>query len=239
MEQRVGRIDRVNSQAERRLTSLNAAVTGEHKLQVYYPHLKDTVEVLQVRRVLARLNRFLRLMHRDLGTPDPGEQRIDIAHEIQRLHEDIQPITEPLHSAFPIRDEILQGTRGSLAVEPSATARLLRRFEGVKHLSFKRLQIDWEAQSHDGTIMGTVRLERRQQPFALIVRSMGGASWFAASARSGFSPTTTTSGLRRPLGTVRSTLLRSTTRSSRATTWPRDVRSCSALRSTTSSASRH
>ena len=53
MEQRVGRIDRVNSQTERRLTSLGAVVTGEHKLQVYYPHLRDTVEVLQVRRVLA------------------------------------------------------------------------------------------------------------------------------------------------------------------------------------------
>ena len=33
-------------------------------IQVYYPHLRDTVELLQVRRVLRRLNRFLRLIHR-------------------------------------------------------------------------------------------------------------------------------------------------------------------------------
>ena len=174
MEQRVGRIDRVNSQTERRLTSLTGEAGGEHKLQVYYPHLNDTIEVLQVRRVLGRLNRFLRLMHRDLGTPDPGHQRIDIAHEINQLHDDIQPITDSLHSAFPIRAEVLRGERESLAVDPSATARLLQRFEGVKDLPFTRLQIDWEAHSHEGTIMGTARLKRRQQPFALIVRSMGG-----------------------------------------------------------------
>ena len=174
MEQRVGRIDRVNSQTERRLTRLSGEAGGDLKLQVYYPHLSDTVEVLQVRRVLGRLNRFLRLMHRDLGTPDPGEQRIDISHEIHRLHDDIQPITESLHSAFPVRDEVLQGTQGTLAVDPKTTARLLERFDRVKDLPFKRLQIGWEAHSADGTILGTARLKRRQQPFALIVRSMGG-----------------------------------------------------------------
>ena len=48
MEQRVGRIDRVNSETERRLTGPNGSADGPAKLQVYYPHLRDTVEVLQV-----------------------------------------------------------------------------------------------------------------------------------------------------------------------------------------------
>lgn len=174
MEQRVGRIDRVNSATERRLTRLNGALAGDHKLQVYYPHLRDTVEVLQVRRVLSRLNRFLRLMHRDLGMPDQGERQIDIAHEIHRLHEDVTPITDALHSAFPVRDETLNGTRQRLAVEPAQTERLLERFRRFKELKFRRLRIDWEAQAPDDALLGTVRLARRQQPFTLLLRSFGG-----------------------------------------------------------------
>ena len=42
MEQRVGRIDRVNSETERRLTLANGSADGSAKLQVYYPHLRDT-----------------------------------------------------------------------------------------------------------------------------------------------------------------------------------------------------
>src|SRR5205085_6153121 len=58
MEQRVGRVDRVSSQTDRRLTSVNSTPSGDQLLQVYYPHLSQTVEVLQVQRVLERLNRF-------------------------------------------------------------------------------------------------------------------------------------------------------------------------------------
>lgn len=174
MEQRVGRIDRVNSATERRLIGLNGEVTGNHKLQVYYPHLRDTVEVLQVRRVLARLNRFLRLMHRDLGMPDQGERQVNIAQEMQRLHEDIAPITEPLHSAFPIRDEMLLGPRQTLAVDRAQTARLLDRFRGIKDMDFKELRVTWEAQAPQDALMGTAHLKRRQQPFTLLLRSLGG-----------------------------------------------------------------
>jgi hypothetical protein len=174
MEQRVGRIDRVNSATERRLTQLKVEVAGDQKLQVYYPHLRDTVEVLQVRRVLARLNRFLRLMHRDLGIPEHGEPQIDIAHEIQRLHEDIAPITEPLHSAFPVRGVALHGTRHHLAVEPTNTEHLLLRFRHIKELPFQRLRVDWETEAPDDALLGTVRLVRRQQPFTLLLRSLGG-----------------------------------------------------------------
>jgi hypothetical protein len=174
LEQRVGRIDRVNSATERRLTKLKGDVPGDDKLQVYYPHLRDTVELLQVRRVLARLNRFLRLMHRDLGTPDQGDRQINIAHESHRLHEDVDSITEPLQSAFPVRDEMLRGPKRGLAVDQALTAGLLERFRGIKGLPFKCLRIDWEAQAPDDALMGTVRLTHRQQPFTLLLRSLGG-----------------------------------------------------------------
>ena len=60
MEQRIGRIDRVRSHTERRLGRLRTpTIRGEDMLQVYFPHLEDSVEVLQVDRVLARMNEFL------------------------------------------------------------------------------------------------------------------------------------------------------------------------------------
>jgi hypothetical protein len=69
MEQRTGRIDRVSSQTERRLAKLDSLATGEQLLQVHYPHLRETIEVFQVERVLERMNRFTRLMHEDLSGP--------------------------------------------------------------------------------------------------------------------------------------------------------------------------
>lgn len=174
MEQRVGRIDRVNSETERRLTRSTGGAGGEHKLQVYYPHLRDTVEVLQVRRVLARLNRFMRLMHRDLLASENVPRRLDIAEELQRLPEDIEIITEPLTTAFPIRPELFAGTRPKLAVDPAATAGHLVRFHRIKDLTFPRLSISWEPSSPDDALLGTVHLRRRQQPFTLLLRSLGG-----------------------------------------------------------------
>ena len=53
-------------------------------LQVYLPYLEDTVEVLQVQRVLERTNVFLRLMHEGLTTKGPGDKKIDTDKEFIR-----------------------------------------------------------------------------------------------------------------------------------------------------------
>src|ERR1017187_5761651 len=47
MEQRIGRIDRVRSQTDRRLSGLSRELNNEEKLQVYFPRLQDTIEVVQ------------------------------------------------------------------------------------------------------------------------------------------------------------------------------------------------
>ena len=56
MEQRTGRVDRIGGLVQRRLDGVSEAPAAEDFIQVYYPHLRDTVELLQVRRVLGRLN---------------------------------------------------------------------------------------------------------------------------------------------------------------------------------------
>jgi hypothetical protein len=174
LEQRVGRVDRVNSHAERRLTALKRAHLGDERIQVYYPHLRDTVEVLQVRRVLSRLDRFVHLMHQDLRQPDQAEKRLDLNAEMSRPPEYARPSEEPMRSAFEIRPEMLEAKSRPLAVAPEVTSDLLDRFRSLRGSSFQRLAITWEDNSPDDSILGTVSLERRQQPFALLLRSFGG-----------------------------------------------------------------
>ena len=124
MEQRIGRIDRVRSLTDRRLSAALSAPSGEELLQVYYPHLDDTVEVLQVQRVLERMNVFLRLMHEGLTVPKGETRRIDVARELTRGQRSVEVIQERLRSAFPIPDWALTGNRRVLAAgaETSVTA---------------------------------------------------------------------------------------------------------------------
>ena len=85
MEQRIGRIDRVRSLTERILSTVsNRDPRPEEFLQVYFPHLEDTVEILQVRRVLERMNIFLRLMHEGLTTAAGEEKTIDTNKDFAR-----------------------------------------------------------------------------------------------------------------------------------------------------------
>lgn len=174
MEQRVGRVDRVRSATARRLKSLDRPPLGEEKLQVFYPHLADTVELLQVRRVLERLDRFLRLMHQDLGQSNDHERRLDVATEALRTQWEIAPITEPLRTAFPIREELLAAPSGPLAVKPEDTAGLWSRFRALAAGELPGLSAEWERESPEDALHGTARVGKRRQPFTLLLRSIGG-----------------------------------------------------------------
>ena len=102
MEQRTGRIDRIGSLVQRRLDGENTEPDSADFLQVYYPHLQDTVEVLQVRRVLHCLNRFLQLIHQNKGDSQALDSRINTAREMLEKLEAIPPLEGELKSAFPI-----------------------------------------------------------------------------------------------------------------------------------------
>jgi len=109
MEQRTGRIDRIGSLVQRTLDGREDVPSPDELLQVYYPHLRDTVEVLQIRRVLKRLNRFFRLIHESSGKAEDRESRINIAQEILDDLEEITASKEPLKSAFPVQRQWLRG----------------------------------------------------------------------------------------------------------------------------------
>lgn len=119
MEQRVGRIDRVNSKTDRRLSRLNSDIPDDQKLQVYYPYLKDTYETLQARRVFERMNRFLELVNSN-NVEFKYDSRIDVESALLESIVMPQPRTEPLKSAFPINEaRDLKGKLTDLKVHTS------------------------------------------------------------------------------------------------------------------------
>ena len=175
MEQRVGRVDRVRSHTERRLVDIESrSPNGSELLQVYYPHLEDTVEVLQVQRVLERMNVFMRLMHEGLTTAGGDERSIDAGKEFVRGRRFVPQITERLESAFPVRPEHLKHKPRGLAVGPDVAEDLRKRFADIALAALPGLDIKWEQQIEPGTLLGTARLGSRVQPFSLLLRSVGG-----------------------------------------------------------------
>ena len=189
MEQRTGRVDRIGSLAQRGLDGRSDEPEPHELIQVFYPHLRDTVEVLQVRRVLRRMNRFLELIHDDLQAQPQLESRVDAARAILEEAEDVPPILDELRSAFPVSDPWLEGelhrTAGSSvdadaleahlnqmwsqlcdtwAVSSVSRANRLSR-DGVAHMREGRLLSRGESGSAE-SVEHRFRLELRSHPNA-------------------------------------------------------------------------
>jgi hypothetical protein len=174
MEQRIGRIDRVRSQIDRRLTALDRKPDGDDLLQVYFPFLEDTVEVLQVQRVLERMNTFLRLLHQGLSVGSQDGKRLDVGREIVRGRLEVEAIREKLESAFPVPAGATKGERRSLAVGADFARHAAERFAKLRGGDYQGLRIDWTPANRDGPMLGSARLASgRIQPFALFLRSEG------------------------------------------------------------------
>ncbi len=140
MEQRTGRIDRIGSLAQRELDGRGHPPEDGEFIQVYYPHLRDTVEVFQVRRVLERLNKFLRMTHRGEKLRERDESRINVSEEALRRLDQISPIEGLLESAFPVAKPWLTGTAVPADVRRMDTEILERSFQEC----WRRFADRWE-----------------------------------------------------------------------------------------------
>lgn len=172
MEQRIGRIDRVRSHTDRRLSGVEELPIGRDLLQVYYPHLEDTVEVLQVRRVLNRMNVFLRLMHDGLAVPQGDHRRVNVRQEMVEGLRSVEKLEGRLKTAFPTQDWALEGSGRPLATNEGEALAIAERFTGFALNDYPGLDVEWPVSQPPGVLLGTVRLpNRRVQPFALSLRS--------------------------------------------------------------------
>ena len=116
IEQRTGRVDRIGGLVQRCLDGSPAPPEADDLIQVYYPHLQDTVELLQVRRVLRRLNRFLQLIHHGDSAVEVEGHGIEAGRALLDEVADIPPIKGELKSAFPIAPGWFEGELGTADV---------------------------------------------------------------------------------------------------------------------------
>ena len=96
IEQKTGRVDRVYSMAQRRLKQIQSEnVEDDDLIQVSFPHIKESIEFLQVRQLCLNLNEFTNSLH-DIGIEQVGGQdevnteealkdRSDIPEQIKRF----------------------------------------------------------------------------------------------------------------------------------------------------------
>ncbi|MBK9480373.1 MAG: DEAD/DEAH box helicase family protein [Bacteroidetes bacterium] len=101
MEQRTGRIDRINSKSYRMLNNTKE-LSFENKVQVFYPYLRHSVEVNQVVQLLRNLNKFVETFN-DIVIDIKYESAVSVNDEI--IDENIPaPITKRLKSKYDIHD---------------------------------------------------------------------------------------------------------------------------------------
>jgi len=80
LEQKTGRVDRVNSMAQRRLQALDRDVECNDLIQVYFPYVKQSIEMLQIRSTCKNYNEFIACLHE----VSPGKQKISDTHDTDK-----------------------------------------------------------------------------------------------------------------------------------------------------------
>lgn len=183
LEQRTGRVDRIHSLAHRQLDQ-QSGVTPDQFLQVYFPHLRDTVERVQVERVYERMNRFLRMLHRSFGEQEAQSSRIHLGRELIDRPLDVAPIREPLQTNFEIESALLHRGLPAVAIDLSEAQGSMDYFQKMAQELEAYAPIKWEPVDESWSRVGTVWMENRfpvenlegvsaktrQQPFRLYLR---------------------------------------------------------------------
>ena len=137
--------------------------------------MQDTVEILQVERVLERMNVFLKLMHEGLVTSSTEDKHIDVALAVARGRRPVEAFREKLRTAFAIRPDAIAGDVRALAVSPALAFEALDRLAVLQQLTGEQLTIEWAHSDVDGQLFGTMRLaDGRIQPFTLLLDSLAG-----------------------------------------------------------------
>jgi hypothetical protein len=121
LEQKVGRVDRIGSLAHRVLHGASGG-HANHFIQVGFPHIRQSLEFLQVRLAANNLNQFLRSMNR-IGeeVPRPPTE-VNLADELRDTSAIEPAIGEYLRSPFTITPDMLEGADRTGELEQAQAA---------------------------------------------------------------------------------------------------------------------
>ena len=104
IEQKIGRVDRVNSLAQRRLMNLDVEDAEKHFIQVSYPFVRESIEYLQVRSLCRNLNEFMATLH-DFASNQAISDYNDTHRELTDYGDIPDKIDDFLESPFANTDE--------------------------------------------------------------------------------------------------------------------------------------
>ena len=174
IEQRTGRIDRIGGLVQRNLDGRATEPEQKELIQVFYPHLRDTVELLQVRRVLRRLNAFMELMHQDLSRSKFDESSIDANSAVHKEMEDIPQYTAPLKSAFEIKEPWLDGKLDDSNVTTPDWEAQMGHFEYLRDELTKLYHIELQLPRSNHEFEGQLRFDDANGEHANRWKSLSG-----------------------------------------------------------------
>ncbi len=130
IEQKTGRVDRVGSMVQRRLMALDRHAKEEEFIQVTFPHVKQSIEVLQVRQICHNLNAFIESLHDVTANDDFSNDEINLEEALQLKEEVPDQILTELTSPYTA-DVVEQNEfRAVNEVEKND----LRRNEEIEHI---------------------------------------------------------------------------------------------------------
>ena len=156
IEQRTGRIDRIGGLVQRNLDGRSVPPKQDELIQVFYPHLRDTVELLQVRRVLRRLNQFIELMHEDLPQHRIDESSVDANKAVHEESQDLPQYTQPLKSAFEVEKQWLDGEMNASHVTKPDWEAQLAHFSYLRDELCKEYSLEFVTPRSDHEFEGKV-----------------------------------------------------------------------------------
>ena len=176
IEQRTGRIDRIGGLVQRNLDGRSTEPEHEELIQVFYPHLRDTVELLQVRRVLRRLNSFMELMHHDLSRPRFDGSSIDANAAVHDEAQDIPQYTKPLKSAFEIKEHWLNGYVDASHVNLPDWKTQLEHFRYLQDALRSKYQLELSLARSEHEFEGHVYFDDAFDKHSIHLKSLSGSN---------------------------------------------------------------
>lgn len=180
LEQRTGRVDRVNSLTERRLAARGSL--GEDRrppqsdrLNVLYPFISGTYEEIQAGTVLRRLDRHVSLLHSPFGERVHVDKHLDVNAEITADATPLPPLTN-LGEPYPIDPSWLEGSAPFPVVDASQAEAAGTAFAAVQGVdALGTLPVSWLASTSPTHLVGECVLPTgRVQPVDLRLTSQHG-----------------------------------------------------------------
>ena len=112
IEQKTGRVDRVGSQAQRRLLRLKASPSRDQFIQVSFPFVRESIEALQVRQLCKNVNEFIESLH-DIGSQrnTAEKDKVNAPDELNDRSPIPEQIRDELKSPYDPDASKLEGER--------------------------------------------------------------------------------------------------------------------------------